>query len=121
MSSYSREGLESQVSQGGDRGEDDSPRRFDPSLTLELNGKGGFGDSRVWVRKGEGESSSIGLNTGGRKGVGEGERVCGLNELGPLKRLAQVRSVRLVSPTGQTGLAQADRKKIFGLVICRVV
>ena len=63
--------------------------------------------------EGEGESSSIGLNTVGRKGVGEGERVCGLNELGPLKRLAQVRSVRLVSPTGQTSLAQADRKNLW--------
>ena len=63
------------------------------------------------IEERRGRELQLGLNTVGRKGVGEGERECGLNELGPLKRLAQVRSVRLVSPTGQTGLAQADRKK----------
>ena len=102
MSSYSREGLEYQVSQGGDRGEDDSPRRFDPSLTLELNGKGEFGDSRVWVRKGEGESSSSGSTRwGGKESVREGEN--GLNEVGPLKMVGS-------GSTGQTGFTDRSNR-----------
>ena len=35
------------------------------------------------------------------------------------KRFDQVQPVRPVVPTGQTGLAQADKNN-FGLVICRV-
>ena len=76
MSSYPREGLESQASQGGDRGEDDSPRQFDPSLTLELNGKGGFGDSRVWVRKERERAPASGSTRwGGKESVRERESV----------------------------------------------
>ena len=49
-----------------------------------------------------GRELQLGLNTVGRKGVGEGER--GLNEVRPLKTVGS-------GSTGQTGLAQADRKK----------
>ena len=50
-----------------------------------------------------GRELQLGLNTVGRKGVGEGER--GLNEMGPLKTVG----------SDSTGLAQADRKNLsFG-------
>ena len=51
--------------------------------------------------------------------VGEEERVCDLNAVGPNKTVAQPQPVRPVAQTGQTGLAQADRIK-FELVICRM-
>ena len=50
--------------------------------------------------------------------TGEEERECDLNDVGP-KQLKPVQPVRLVAPTGQTGLAQADRKS-FCLAICRM-
>jgi len=43
-----------------------------------------------------GRELQLGLNTVGRKGVGEGERVCGLNAVGPLKTVEP-------GSTGQTG------------------
>ena len=53
-----------------------------------------------------GRELQLGLNTVGRKGVGEGERESGLNEVGPLKTVGS-------GSTGQTGLAQADRKNLW--------
>ena len=52
MSSSLHEELESQASQGGNRGEEAPPRRFDPSLALGIKGKGGFGVFRAWGERG---------------------------------------------------------------------
>ena len=64
------EELGSPAPQGGNRGEEAPPRRFDPSLALESSGKGEDLGLRVWVR-GEGEEGRA------RAGSGEGEGVGG--------------------------------------------
>ena len=71
------------------------PRPWNPLERKDLG-------SRVWVRKGEGESSSSGSTRWGGKELVR-ERESGLNEVGPLKTAGS-------GSTGQTGFTdRSDR------------
>ena len=73
MSSSLHEELESQAPQGGNRGEDEPPRGFDPFPGLGIKGRGRIEEPRA--REGE-SSGRVSERAGEVECTGEEEREC---------------------------------------------